>query len=106
MTDPLPLLKNLVAIPSVNPMGRDVSGPEFFEGRVTEYLVAHLARLGVPHEVVETTPGRANVIARLDVVGATKTILLDAPGTVMLFYSSLPGLYVVIAALIVLFFIS
>jgi len=78
MTDPLPLLKDLVAIPSVNPMGRDVSGPEFFEGRVTEYLVAHLARIGVPHEVIETAPGRANVIARLDAAGATKTILLDA----------------------------
>ena len=78
MTDPLPLLKDLIAIPSVNPMGRDVSGPEFFERRVTEYLAAYLARLGVAHEVVETVPGRANVIARLDSPGATRTILLDA----------------------------
>ena len=78
MTDPLPILKDLIAIPSVNPMGRDVSGPEFFEGRVTSYLVAHLERIGVQYEVIETAPGRANVIARLDSPGATKTILLDA----------------------------
>ena len=78
MTDPLPLLKDLIAIPSVNPMGRDVSGPEFFEGRVTAYLEAHLDRIGVQYEVIETAPGRANVIARLDSPGATRTILLDA----------------------------
>lgn len=78
MTDPLPLLKDLVSIPSVNPMGRDVSGPEFFEGRVTAYLESHLSRLGVPFETVETAPGRCNVLARLDSAGATKTVLLDA----------------------------
>ena len=78
MTDPLPLLKDLVSIPSVNPMGRDVSGPEFFEGRVTAYLEAHLSRLGVPYETVPTAAGRANVLARLDAPGATKTVLLDA----------------------------
>jgi acetylornithine deacetylase/succinyl-diaminopimelate desuccinylase family protein len=78
MTDPLPLLKDLISIPSVNPMGRDVSGPEFFEGRLTEYLVQHLSRLGVPYEVIETVPGRANVLARLESPGATKTVLLDA----------------------------
>ena len=83
MTDPLPLLKDLISIPSVNPMGRDVSGPEYFEGRVTAYLEAHLSRIGVQYEVVETAPGRANVIARLDSpastkTSATRTILLDA----------------------------
>ena len=78
MTDPLPLLKDLVSIPSVNPMGRDVSGPEFFEGRVTAYLESHLSRLRVPFETVETAPGRCNVLARLDSAGATKTVLLDA----------------------------
>ena len=59
-------------------MGRDVSGPEFFEGRVTAYLEAHLSRLGVPYETVETARGRANVLARLDAPGAARTVLLDA----------------------------
>lgn len=78
MTDPLPLLKDLIAIPSVNPMGRDVSGPEFYEGRLTTYLESYLQKLGVPFEVVEIVPGRANILARLDSPGAKKTVLLDA----------------------------
>lgn len=78
MTDPLPLLKDLISIPSVNPMGRDVSGPEFFEGRVTAYLADHLSRLGVPYEIVETAPGRANVLARLEGASGAKTVLMDA----------------------------
>lgn len=78
MTDPLPLLKDLIAIPSVNPMGRDVSGPEFYEGKVTDYLKAYLSRLNVPFEVVEVAPGRANVLARLDAPGSARTVLLDA----------------------------
>jgi acetylornithine deacetylase len=36
--DPVELLKDLVAIPSVNPMGRDLTGPEFFEKRLCYYL--------------------------------------------------------------------
>lgn len=78
MTDPLPLLKDLISIPSVNPMGRDVSGPEFFEGRLTAYLVKYLQELKVPYEVIEIVPGRANILALLSSPGATKTILLDA----------------------------
>lgn len=78
MVGPLSLLKELIAIPSVNPMGRDVSGPEFFETRVTEYLVKHLTDLGVPFEQVEVAAGRCNVLARLDSPGATRTVLLDA----------------------------
>ncbi len=78
MTRPLPILKDLVAIPSVNPMGRDVSGAGFLETRVTEYLVRHLAQLGVPFEQIEIVPGRSNVLARLDSPAATRTVLLDA----------------------------
>ena len=78
MIDPVSLLKDLIAIPSVNPMGRDVSGPEYYETRVTEYLVHFLTRLGVPFEQVEIAPGRSNVLARLDASGPAKTVLLDA----------------------------
>ena len=78
MTDPLPLLKDLISIPSVNPMGRDVSGPEFFEGRLSAYLVKYLQTLQVPYEVVEIVPGRANILALLTSPGATRTIMLDA----------------------------
>jgi succinyl-diaminopimelate desuccinylase len=78
MMEPVALLKDLISIPSVNPMGRDVSGPEFFETRVTEYLVQYLKRLGVPFEQVEIAPGRSNVLARLDASGPARTVLLDA----------------------------
>ena len=60
--DALPILKKLVSIPSVNPMGRDVSGDEYYEGRVTEWLVSWLQLHHLPFEIVETAPGRANVI--------------------------------------------
>ena len=76
--DALPILKKLVSIPSVNPMGRDVSGEDYYEGRVTEWLVSWLQLHHLPFEVVETAPGRANVISRIDSPGATRTVLLDA----------------------------
>lgn len=72
------LLCDLVTIPSVNPMGRDLSGPEYFEARVTEYLTHFFEQLGCPYEVIEVAPGRSNVLARFDSPGATQTILLDA----------------------------
>ena len=72
------LLSDLVSRPSVNPMGRDVTGPEYFEGRVTEYLQGYFQRLGVKFQTIEVHPGRCNVLARLDRPGATTTLLLDA----------------------------
>jgi acetylornithine deacetylase/succinyl-diaminopimelate desuccinylase-like protein len=59
-------LSDLVATPSVNPMGRDVSGPEFFEYRMTEYLERLFDRLGLPWERQVIEPKRENIIARLD----------------------------------------
>ncbi len=78
LPDPLPILKSLVAIPSVNPMGRDVSGDEFFEGRVTDWLVGYLQQHELPWEIVETAPGRANVLSRIESPGAKQTVLMDA----------------------------
>ncbi len=78
MADPVTLLKTLVAIPSVNPMGRALSGDEYLEGRLTEWLVAFLKTHELPCEVVTIEPGRANVLTRIDVPGATKTLLFDA----------------------------
>jgi succinyl-diaminopimelate desuccinylase len=76
--EPIAILKDLIARPSVNPMGRSVSGPEFLEGQMTEYLVDFFARLGVPFQRIEVVPGRANVIARLDRPGSKTTFLFDA----------------------------
>lgn len=59
-------LSELVAIPSVNPMGRDVAGPEFFEYRVTDYLQAFFERLKIPWYRQSIEPLRDNIIARID----------------------------------------
>src|SRR5258708_27097148 len=80
--DAVDILKDLVAIPSVNPMGRDVSGPEYFETRLSDYLQNFFNTLGVECQRIEVLPGRHNVIARLDrpanQSGANVTVLLDA----------------------------
>jgi acetylornithine deacetylase len=76
--DPLLLLQDLVAIPSVNPMGKDVSGPEYFEAGTTAYLAGFFESLQVPFDAIEVHPNRRNVIARLVADPAAPTILLDA----------------------------
>jgi len=59
-------LSELVAIPSVNPMGGPDTGPEFGEARLTDHLESWFRRLGLPHQRLEALPGRDNLIARLD----------------------------------------
>ena len=57
-------------IPSVNPMGRALSGPEFFESRLTAYLEEWLGALGVRLERQPVAPGRDNLLAWYDQPGA------------------------------------
>lgn len=76
--NPVSLAQPLVSIPSVNPMGGDQSGPEYFETRVTEFLVDLFGRWGAPFEVHEVCPGRANVLAKFDAGPDRPTILWDA----------------------------
>lgn len=59
-------LRELVSIPSVNPMGRDVSGEEFFEHAMTDHLEQLFERLGLPWLRQEVEPKRTNIMARLD----------------------------------------
>ena len=56
---PLALLKQLIAIPSVNPMGRGVDGPDFLEERMSDFLVEFFRQLGLAQERIEVTPGRS-----------------------------------------------
>ena len=72
------ILAELIAIPSVNPMGCEVEGDIYFEGRVSDWLVKFFASLGVEYERIEVMPGRDNVIAKFESSGSTRTILLDA----------------------------
>jgi acetylornithine deacetylase len=64
--DVVDTLRDLVRVPSVNPMGRNVSGPEFYEYQVTDHLQRLFERLGVPWERQEVAPKRANILARLE----------------------------------------
>ncbi len=66
MDDVTRLLSALVAIPSVNPMGRSLSGPDYFETRLTDYLENWFRELGVRHERQPVAPGRDNLLAWYD----------------------------------------
>ncbi len=72
------ILAQLVALPSVNPMGGPVDQAICFEGRVSDWLVDFFHSIGAEYERIEVSPGRDNVIARYDSPGAEFTILMDA----------------------------
>lgn len=59
-------LGELVALPSVNPMGLPAAGPEFFEYRVTDYLQSLFQAWGLPFQRQTVEPKRDNILARLD----------------------------------------
>jgi hypothetical protein len=59
-------LSELVAIPSVNPMGRAAVGAEFFEHRLTDYLQQLLGRFQIPTFRQTIAPLRENLLARID----------------------------------------
>jgi acetylornithine deacetylase len=66
---PLDLVKTLgelIATPSVNPMGHKVSGPEFLETRITALLEEYFRALQLPVERQTVEPGRDNILTRLD----------------------------------------
>ena len=75
---PSEILCELIAIPSVNPMGRELSGPIYFEQRLSDWLVSFFNSIGANCERIEVASGRANVIARYDSPRATRTLLFDA----------------------------
>jgi len=72
------LLSDLVAIPSVNPMGRPLQGTGFLEGGMSDYLENWFRDLGVPYERRTIAPGRDNLLARYDSPRDLKTVLFDA----------------------------
>jgi acetylornithine deacetylase len=56
------LLRDLVALPSVNPMGRPLTGPHLLEDRVSTYVEGFFHDLGVPHLRQRIAPQRENVL--------------------------------------------
>jgi acetylornithine deacetylase ArgE len=72
------LLRDMVSIPSVNPMGRGLEGPELLETRLSVYLEGFFRNLGLPVTRQSVAPGRDNIIVRLDSPSAARTILFEA----------------------------
>ncbi|MBI3411823.1 MAG: M20 family metallopeptidase [Planctomycetes bacterium] len=77
MSSTTQLLHDLVKLPSVNPMGRDLPAGICGEQRVTDYLETFFRDLGVPLERQLVTPGRENIIARFDCASAKATLLWE-----------------------------
>jgi acetylornithine deacetylase len=77
MTETTRLLRDLVALPSVNPMGRALSSPDLYEHRVTAYLEDFCKRLGVPFERQPVAPLRDNLVARYEQPGARRTLVFE-----------------------------
>src|SRR5262245_7789201 len=72
------LLRDLVRLPSVNPMGRSMQGDFLFEHRVTDYLEQFFRGLGVPYERQPVAPQRDNIVARFEPPGHRGTIAFEA----------------------------
>ena len=75
---PSEILCQLIATPSVNPMGRDVTGDIHFESRISDWLVRYFQRIGASYERIDVAPGRSNVIARYESNRSRRTLMLDA----------------------------
>lgn len=69
-------LRDLVRIPSVNPMGRELEGDIYYEHRLTEHLEQLVRQLGLSYERHTVAPGRDNLLARLD--GNDSILMLQA----------------------------
>ncbi|MCS6977997.1 MAG: M20 family metallopeptidase [Gemmatales bacterium] len=78
MTEAVRLLSDLVRIPSINPMGRPYSGPEYLETRLTAYLEQFFRELGVRYERQPVAPKRDNILAYYDAPGAVETLMFEA----------------------------
>ena len=77
MLDTTNLLRDLVRLPSVNPMGRDLRGPEIFEHQVTAYLENYFRGLGVRFERQTIAPLRDNILAFYEPIDATRTLVFE-----------------------------
>jgi acetylornithine deacetylase len=64
MSRPTKLLRDLIALPSVNPAFLPVNDPRAGEQRVADFLAATAARNGLEVELHEVSPGRSNLLAR------------------------------------------
>jgi acetylornithine deacetylase/succinyl-diaminopimelate desuccinylase-like protein len=79
MTKTEKLLRELTALPSVNPAFLPARDPHAGEQRMAEFLAATAAREGLDVELQAVAPGRSNVLARLPARGRARQRVLLAP---------------------------
>jgi acetylornithine deacetylase/succinyl-diaminopimelate desuccinylase-like protein len=82
MASPSPvvrLLRELIALPSVNPAFLPGDDPRTGEARVADFVAATAAAAGLTVEFQDVAPGRRNVLARLETKGPVRRRVLLAP---------------------------
>jgi acetylornithine deacetylase len=79
MTKTEKLLRELIALPSVNPAFLPARNPRAGEQRVADFLAATAARAGLDVEFQRVSPGRSNLLARLSPCGKVRQRILLAP---------------------------
>jgi succinyl-diaminopimelate desuccinylase len=78
-SSPAELLKDLIALPSVNPAFLPPDHPHAGEKRVAEFLATVTTRAGLEVEFQKVFPGRSNLIARLRPTARIRQTVLLAP---------------------------
>ena len=71
------LLSDLVAIPSMNPMGRGRIGKEYCEQSIAEFVAEVMRKASIDAELQQISPGRTNVVGFVS-TGAEETLMLEA----------------------------
>ncbi len=79
MTSTEKLLRELIALPSVNPAFLPAKHPRAGEQRMAEFLAATAARAGLDVEFQTVAPGRSNLLVQLSPRGRVRQRLLLAP---------------------------
>lgn len=73
----LDLLKEMVAIPSMNPMGRFAAEPPYCEKEMAAFTADAMRKAGLDVEVYDVEPNRPNVVGWFD-AHAERTVMLEA----------------------------
>lgn len=91
MTKTLRLLRELIALPSVNPTYLPAGNPYAGEQRVAEFLAVVAARAGLDVEFQPVLPNRSNLLIRLAPAGRARQRLVLAPHLDTVGGAELPG---------------
>ena len=78
MSTVIRLLSDLVALPSINPGGREVTGPDYTEKAVQDRLAAFLEEHRIDYQRQEVLPDRENLIAVAEGRDRSQTVFLQS----------------------------